>query len=177
MIDTDFAALCARIARLGGEPPAPIELPAFDNEDFAAEMRRVATSSPRDIVRDAASRHGVDPALAEAVAHQESGFDPAATSNAGAEGIMQLMPDTARALGVAHPYDARENADGGVRYLREMLVRFGGDARLALAAYNAGPGAVERFRGIPPYAQTIAYVRDVLAAYHVFRTRDARANP
>lgn len=115
------------------------------------------------VVRQAAASAGVDPALFEALVEAESGFDPAAVSPAGAQGLSQLMPGTAKALGVADPFDPAQNADGGARYLAQMLREFGGDERLALAAYNAGPGAVRRHGGVPPFAETRAYVERVLA--------------
>jgi soluble lytic murein transglycosylase-like protein len=111
----------------------------------------------------AASRHGVDPALLAGLVRQESGFDPGATSPAGAKGLTQLMPGTAAELGVLNPYDPLQALDGGARYLRQQLDRFGGDERLALAAYNAGPGAVQRFGGVPPYDETQRYVERVLS--------------
>ncbi len=106
-------------------------------------------------------RHRLSPHLVEAVAWQESRFNPAAVSPKGARGLMQLMPATARELG-ADPDDLAANADGGAAYLSRMLERFDDDMRLALAAYNAGPGAVERHGGVPPYAETRAYVDAVM---------------
>ncbi|MEW6583585.1 MAG: lytic transglycosylase domain-containing protein [Actinomycetota bacterium] len=124
------------------------------------------TAVPADVaplIRAAAAEAGVDPTLVAAVARAESNFRPDAVSPAGAQGIMQLMPGTARGLGVTDPFDAWQSLRGGARYLRQQLDRFGGDTTLALAAYNAGPGAVARSGGVPPYAETQAYVRRVLS--------------
>ncbi len=110
----------------------------------------------------AASATGLSPQLLEAVARQESGFNPEAQSPAGAVGVMQLMPSTARELGV-NAANAAQNISGGAHYLAELLVQFK-SLPLALAAYNAGPGAVERYGGVPPYAQTQHYVQDILAS-------------
>jgi soluble lytic murein transglycosylase-like protein len=113
----------------------------------------------------AAKRHELDPALLSAVVGQESGFQPRAISSAGAMGLMQLMPETARALGVRDPFDPAQNIDGGAKYLRGLIDRYHGRLDLALAAYNAGPGAVDRFGTVPPYAETQAYVKNILATY------------
>jgi soluble lytic murein transglycosylase-like protein len=111
-----------------------------------------------------ALEHDVPPALVKAVIAAESLFDSDAVSRKGAQGLMQLMPTTASKLGVADPFSADQNVRGGVRYLREMLDRYG-DMQRALAAYNAGPTAVDRYRGIPPYPETRAYVQRVMTYY------------
>jgi soluble lytic murein transglycosylase-like protein len=116
------------------------------------------------LIRLTAGQHDVPPALVKAVIAAESDFDSRAVSVKGAQGLMQLMPATAAALGVADPMVAEQNVNGGVRYLRAMLDRYG-DMSRALAAYNAGPTAVDRYRGIPPYPETQDYVKRVLIYY------------
>jgi soluble lytic murein transglycosylase-like protein len=111
----------------------------------------------------AAASNGIDPALLKALVSQESGFDPNARSGAGALGLTQLMPGTAAGLGVTNPLDPAQSLQGGAKYLRQQLDRFGGDEKLALAAYNAGPGAVQKYGGVPPYTETQNYVTSVLS--------------
>ncbi len=113
-------------------------------------------------IQEIAREHGVSPALIEAVARTESGFDPTAVSPKGAGGLMQLMPGTAAALGVVDRFDPRESIRGGVRHLRYLLDRYQGSVVLALAAYNAGEGAVDSHRGVPPYPETQQYVQRIL---------------
>ena len=110
------------------------------------------------LIRRLGESHGLPPELLRAVIRQESAFDPYAVSRKGAQGLMQLMPATARRLGVKDVFDPAENVLGGVRLLRQLLDRYGGDARLALAAYNAGEGAVDRYGAVPPYPETRDYV-------------------
>ena len=111
----------------------------------------------------AAQRHGVDPALLAGLIRQESNFNPNARSPAGASGLCQLMPGTAAGLGVSDPTDPAQALEGGAKYLSQQLKAFDGDVTRALAAYNAGPGAVQRYGGVPPYAETQNYVRKVQA--------------
>jgi soluble lytic murein transglycosylase-like protein len=139
------------------------------------EPRRRAPEAPsnRDfdgLIAQTSRRLGVDPALVKAVVAAESDFEAEAVSHAGAQGLMQLMPQTAREMGVETPFEPVENLNGGVRYLRAMLDRYG-DTRLALAAYNAGPKAVDRHDGIPPYPETQAYVERVLDFYRGYRAQ------
>lgn len=119
--------------------------------------------------RSAARTYKVDEAWLRAVAHAESGFDAAALSPKGAQGVMQLMPATAAEYGVEDPYSAAQSIDGGARYMRALLRRYDGDRVLAAAAYNAGMGAVARHGGVPPYAETLAYVEKVMALYARYR--------
>jgi soluble lytic murein transglycosylase-like protein len=117
----------------------------------------------------AARKHGIDPALLAGLVRQESNFNPTAGSPAGARGLTQLMPGTAAGLGVSDVTDPVQALDGGARYLKQQLDAFGGDVTKALAAYNAGPGAVQRYGGVPPYAETQGYVQKVQAFAAAYR--------
>lgn len=149
-----------------------VELPASALERFEAGEPKpamvtataAAAAKPVDLVREAARRYGLPATFLGSVAKAESGFRADAVSPKGAVGIMQLMPATARALGV-DPADPRQNVEAGTRYLSELLLKYKDDpwqVRKALAAYNAGPGAVERYKGVPPYRETVEYVERVI---------------
>ena len=140
-------------------PPATPVAPAVPNS-----KEKEIEKDPRALVRGAAVRAGLPPAFVESVAKTESALNPRAVSPKGALGVMQLMPDTAKALG-ADPNDLEQNIDAGTRLLRELLIRYNGDVVKALAAYNAGSAAVDRYNGLPPYAETQNYVNKVIQGY------------
>jgi len=143
-----------------GRPVATASCNGLTNEALAARANRY-----HDAIETAAQMHKVDAALVKAIAEVESCFDPKAVSRVGARGIMQLMPNTASELGVIDSFDAVQNIHGGTSYLARMLKRFDQNHRLALAAYNAGPGAVDKHKGVPPYPETMDYVKKVLKIY------------
>lgn len=123
-----------------------------------------SASEPRfdAMIRDWAGRYQISPALVHAVVSTESAYNPGAVSSKGARGLMQLMPQTAKRYGVTDSFDANQNIRGGVAHLRDLLDSYGGDTKLAVAAYNAGAGAVNKYSGVPPYAETRQYVKSVL---------------
>lgn len=142
-----------------------LESQPFDLED---NLRTAGNIPFADLITSAARRHRISPELVAAVIKAESGFDPMAQSLAGAKGLMQLMDGTASLLGVKDALDPAQNIEGGVKFLSSLLKRYAGDVRLALAAYNAGPGAVEQYGGIPPYEETRRYVSRVLNYWDQF---------
>jgi soluble lytic murein transglycosylase-like protein len=156
--------------------PLPVAGPSVSAGEPGAESS--SSSSVYDAaVTQAAERYGIEPALLHGLIQQESGFDPNARSSSGALGLTQLMPGTASSLGVSDPLDPVQSIEGGARYLSEMLNRFGGNTADALAAYNAGPGAVSQYGGVPPYAETQAYVSKVLGYAAAYRQSLPAAAP
>lgn len=143
-------------------PPPPAPAPANPVAQPPAPVAK--TSDPRTLVHDAAVRYGLPPKFVESVARVESAMKPGAISPKGAMGVMQLMPATARALD-ADPADTAQNIEAGTRLLRELLIKYDNDAPKALAAYNAGEGAVDRYQGLPPYSETLNYVDKVIRNY------------
>jgi soluble lytic murein transglycosylase-like protein len=163
----------------------PVAAPSTPSTAFASSLQSATTATAASVptgtatagtatafaaeIDAAAARNGLDPALLRGLIRQESGFDPNATSPAGALGLCQLMPATAAGLGVTNPRDPVQNIEGGAKYLKQQLDRFGGDVSKALAAYNAGPGAVQKYNGVPPYAETQTYVQRVTAYANEYR--------
>ncbi len=160
-------ALARLQATPGAAPPA-----AGEGTWIVPGSRDISAHGPSDfdrLIENAAQRYRLDPALVKAVIQAESNFNPRAVSSAGASGLMQLMPGTAASLGVKDSFDPDQNVDGGARLLRNLLDRYDQNVSLALAAYNAGPGAVDKYGGLPPYGETQRYVPRILGLYRAYR--------
>jgi len=151
-------------------PPPPVAgAPLAAASPLVAPLTLTAPSKPRslnEVINSISDQHHLDPDLISSVIHAESGFNPRAVSPKGARGLMQLMPQTASKLGVTNSFDPRANVEGGTRYLSELLQRYNFDLVKALAAYNAGPGRVEQYRGVPPYYETRAYVAKIVRDFN-----------
>ena len=140
-------------------------VPPVDFKYQVQEPTKASKVQIQNMVTNACTKYNIDPKLVMALIQQESGFNQNAISKAGAQGLMQLMPATAKSLGVTNAFNPQENIEGGVKYLKGLLDRFNGNKILALAAYNAGPNAVTKHNGIPPYKETQNYVRNILKNY------------
>jgi soluble lytic murein transglycosylase-like protein len=171
------------------DPAIKIDLPDYGDESAAdksapltpprATVKRKTRSAHKKIgmyhriISDAGIQYSIDPALIKAIIHTESSFNPAAVSRTGAMGLMQLMPSTAREMGVEDCFDPQHNINGGTRYLKRLLRLFDNDRELALAAYNAGIGNVREYGGVPPFQETRRYVKKVGAFYRYYKMRAA----
>ena len=145
----------------------------LQNADFQYKFRHKKEHLFHLIILPEASRHEVDPALIKAIIMCESGYNPNAISKKGAKGLMQLMPLTAQALGVEDAFNPKQNISGGVRYFKQLVNRFDGDVKLALAAYNAGSKKVRHYQGVPPYKATHYYIKKVFKYYELYKDQMA----
>jgi len=141
----------------------------LQNLDFRSNFRNKKERLFHPIIIQEANRHEIDPALVKAIIMAESGYNPNAISKKGAKGLMQLMPSTAQALGVEDAFNPEQNISGGVRYFKQLVNRFDGDVKLALAAYNAGSRKVRHYQGIPPYKSTHYYIEKVFKYYELYK--------
>lgn len=157
--------------RLANEPAKPAKefQSILDASMKSSSGEDVSNEEINGLIDEYSAKNNLDSDFVRAVVKQESGFNEKATSRCGAAGLMQLMPGTAKGLGVVNPYDAEDNIKGGTKMLANLLKTYGGNKELALAAYNAGGGAVKKYGGIPPYGETQRYVKNVLSIYDRYK--------
>ncbi len=167
-----------QIARFEKDLSPPPPLISRENSGLSAPATSPENPQKLDeVINSIGDLHHIDPDLINSVIHAESGFNPRAVSPKGAQGLMQLMPQTASQLGVANAFDPRANVEGGTRYLRELLERYNFDMIKALAAYNAGPRRVEQYRGVPPYYETRAYVARIVRDFNRKKVAERKTSP
>ena len=155
-------------SKAGGFRVLPSKLDEVKYSPSTSSLRQSISMTKEQLqglISNVSKKYNVDEKLVNAVIKQESGFNPKATSHCGAMGLMQLMPNTAKEMGVKDAYNPLQNIEGGVKYLSTLLKRYNGNTVLALAAYNAGPGSVDKYSGVPPYKETQNYVKNILANY------------
>jgi hypothetical protein len=164
---------------LGADRDGYVDIPTSDIDRFEQDLSSPAATHNaqpmNEVIKAVSSRHHLDPDLINSVIHAESGFNPRAVSPKGAQGLMQLMPQTASRLGVVNSFDPGDNLEGGTRYLRELLERYNFDLIKALAAYNAGPQRVKQYHGVPPYYETQAYVARIIHDFNRKKLAERKA--
>jgi soluble lytic murein transglycosylase-like protein len=184
-----FAILLAALIQIASPSSAPADIYRYIDENGVMHFTNAPTSSKfklfmrerkifiskldsnqfDPIIADASKKYGLEAPLIKAVIKAESDFDPNAISHKGARGLMQIMPMNYRLLNVENPFDPNQSIDAGARYLRDMMDRYNGKLHLSLAAYNAGPGAVDRHGGVPPYQETEEYIERVMRYYQLYK--------
>ena len=172
-VDQNFQSILDASMSAKTEKTASVEDKVF-SPTAVASSKKASKEELDSIIEKYSSKNNLDSDFVKALIKQESGFQSTAKSHCGAMGLMQLMPATASSLGVHNPYDPEQNIAGGTKYLKGLMDRFEGNKELALAAYNAGPGAVKKYGGIPPYKETQHYVKNVISNYHNYKVGGAQ---
>ena len=168
-IEQQFQKLSGEPAKADGDFQKILDSSISDTSNDYEDGKDVSKTEINELIEEYSQKNGLDSDFVRAVVKQESGFNEHAKSHCGAAGLMQLMPGTAKSLGVKNPYNAEQNVAGGTKMLAGLLKTYGGNKELALAAYNAGGGAVKKYGGIPPYGETQRYVKNVLNIYNRYK--------